>query len=149
MAWVLFVVMVCGFVLLIGGAITGTPAVMIFGILFFFGADTMCAVSSAGYMSKPNNGEITSRIPHYWCGSPEDSRCGDGNVYGSGGVWYSDGCNQYNSSSQLYEVVECIAPTQADNPYEQQPLHPLGWIGNGILGTLNFLRDHQPIKMVA
>ncbi len=82
------------------GIITFDGKLFILGIGLVFIGDFSCAIGSANYMSHPTNGyEFKNNI-----------------------------CSEYNFTSGSYDSHPCIMPTQQDNPYEKQPLHPIAWI---------------------
>jgi hypothetical protein len=141
-AWFFFTIMLIGIVLILYGTISGGDTgggAIALGVLLLFGADFFCSIGSLVYMSHPVNGDIVGQIPHRWCGKPDGvDHCNDGITYSYGGSWYSDGCAAFNRSTGTHDpMVACIAPTPADNPYEQQPLHPIAWIAGGIKITID------------
>jgi hypothetical protein len=86
-------------------------------IILILVIDVFCIIGSALYMSHPTNG---------W-------KVGNG------------ACSQFNYTSNSFDNPQpCIMPTQQDNPYEQQPLHPIAWmagfvciISKGLAGAIN------------
>jgi hypothetical protein len=136
-AWFFFTTMIAGIVLILYGILfrkNASAGAIALGVLLLFGADFFCVGGSLIYRSHPVNGDIVGQIPYRWCGKPDGiDHCNDGVTYGSGGTWYGDGCATFNwSTGKRDPMVACIAPTPEDNPYEQQPLHPIAWIAGGI-----------------
>jgi hypothetical protein len=80
------------------------------GIIFILLADCFCMFGSALYMSHPTNGYELNP--------------------------YSNTCAQFNYTSSSFDNPQpCIMPTQQDNPYEKQPLHPISWGLEFVLGS--------------
>jgi hypothetical protein len=109
-AWLLSLIMVVGIVTVLTGIIFKNDTCVGLGLVFLIGGDLGCIVGSLTYRSHPTNGDEVGRI---------------GNA---------KGCSTYDWKNHTYcPMVECIAPTPEDNPYEQQPLHPLTWMWGGIV----------------
>ena len=112
-AWILFAVMVFSIFIIIYGIITQPSdwaGVILGGITLILLADGLCMFGSAFYMSHPTNGYELN--PH------------------------SNTCAQFNYTSSSFDNYQpCIKPTPQDNPYEKQPLHPISWGLEFVLGS--------------
>jgi len=101
----LFVVMVFGIFIIIYGIITqpsDCAGIILGGIALILLADGLCIFGSAFYMSHPTNGYIINP--------------------------YDNTCAQFNHTLNSFDNYQsCIMPTLQDNPYENQPLHPIAW----------------------
>ena len=111
--WILCALMVFGIFTIIYGIITqpsDCAGFFLGGIVFILLADCFCMFGSALYMSHPTNGYELN--PH-------------GNT-----------CAQFNYTSSSFDNYQpCIMPTLQDNPYEKQPLHPISWGLEFVLGS--------------
>lgn len=113
-AWILLAVMVFGIFTIVYGIIT-LPSdcagiIISGGITLILLADAWCMFGSALYMSHPTNGYELNPL--------------------------SNTCAQFNYTSSSFDNYQpCIMPTLQDNPYEKQPLHPISWGLEFVLGS--------------
>lgn len=147
-AWIFFVLMVMGSFVLLMGIVNKDMAVITTGLLIVFIFDMASLSGSLSYRSHPTNGDIIGQIEHPWSlpdrGCTSDGWCSPA----QSGSSHSDGCAHFNWTTRSYDpMVECIAPTPEDNPYERQPLHPLVWIAGGVKGFWDFATGAIHIKV--
>lgn len=101
-AWLFFIMMVVGFICVVCGIGAFKGELIAFGVILVLVGDFACVLGSANYMSHPTNG---------W--NIGNNRCFE----------FDHSSSHFNDTPQ-----QCIMPTQQDNPYEKQPLHPIKWI---------------------
>jgi hypothetical protein len=95
-----------GIIGIIWGAVTRSPEVAFGGFLLLFGADFICALGSFVVANTPTNGV---------------------------GVMKNGMCFNSSGSGQWKDMYyPCIFPLPSENPYVQQPVHPIAWTIDGV-----------------